>query len=115
MGSCFGWASGSPPRLKDGLFGHLGELLASAIFFAPKRHVEIELAEPDDLPRQGQRVELNSYLDRFYNHEAPPALYVPYSIWKKRLARDPGAQADRGTVRLRCTGGNETNRDGAPA
>jgi len=86
-GSCFGWALGSPPHLKDGLFGHLGGLLASAIFFAPKRHVEIELVEPDDLPRHGQRAELNSYLDRFYNHAAPPALYVPYSIWEKGGSR----------------------------
>jgi long-chain-fatty-acid--[acyl-carrier-protein] ligase len=87
-GSCFGWALGSPPRLKDGLFGHLGGLLASAIFFAPKRHVQIELVEPNDLPRHGQRAELNSYLDRFYNHEAPPALYVPYSIWQKGGTRE---------------------------
>jgi long-chain-fatty-acid--[acyl-carrier-protein] ligase len=87
-GSCFGWASGVPPRLKNGLFGHLGGLLASAIFFAPKRNVQLELVEPADLPRPGERAELNSYLDRFYNHEAPPALYVPYSIWEPGGARE---------------------------
>jgi long-chain-fatty-acid--[acyl-carrier-protein] ligase len=86
-GSCFGWASGVPPRLKNG-FGHLGGVLASAIFFAPKRHVQIELVEPGDLPRHAERAELNTYLDRFYNHEAPPALYVPYSIWEKGGARE---------------------------
>ena len=30
----------------------------------------------------------NAYLDNFYNHAAPPALYVPYSIWEKGGARE---------------------------
>ena len=51
-GSSFGWASGKPPRLKDGLFGHLPQMLASGLFFMPKRAVHLELSEPDDLPRQ---------------------------------------------------------------
>jgi long-chain-fatty-acid--[acyl-carrier-protein] ligase len=87
-GSCFGWASGAPPRLSDGLFRHLGGLLASAIFFAPKRDVHFELVEPGDLPRNAERADLNRYLDRFYNHEAPAALYVPYSIWEAGGVRE---------------------------
>ena len=87
-GSCFGWALGTPPRLKDGLVGHLRELLASGVFFAPKRDVLVELAEPDDLPRHAERHDLNAYLDGFYNHAAPPALYVPYSLWEKGGARE---------------------------
>ncbi|MFZ0497788.1 MAG: phosphopantetheine-binding protein [Steroidobacteraceae bacterium] len=47
-------------------------MLMSGLFFAPKRRVRIELVEPEDLPRQGERLELTEYLDRFYNHVAPP-------------------------------------------
>lgn len=82
-GSSFGWASGQPPRLKSALVGHLWGVLASGIFFMPKRAVHVELVEPADLPRQGGRVELNAYLDEFYNRDMPPALYVPYSLWEK--------------------------------
>ena len=81
-GSSFGWGSGRPPRLKDGLVRHIPQLLASGIFFAPRRRVTLELAEPDDLPRQAERAEFNAYLDNFYNYAAPAALYVPYSVWE---------------------------------
>jgi long-chain-fatty-acid--[acyl-carrier-protein] ligase len=87
-GSCFGWASGRAPRLQSGLFGHLGQMLVSGVFFMPKRAVHIELTEPDDLPRRLERPELNSYLDHFYNQVAPPASYVPYSIWEKGGRRE---------------------------
>jgi acyl carrier protein len=82
-GSSFGWASGKPPRLQSGLLGHLRDVLASGVFFVPKRDVQVELVEPADLPRHGERAELNAYLDEFYNRDAPPALYVPYSLWEK--------------------------------
>jgi len=82
-GSCFGWAPGTPPQMKDGLVGHLRRVLASGIWFVPKREVHVELAEADDLPRHGERLDLNAYLDGFYNHDAPAALYVPYSLWEK--------------------------------
>jgi acyl-CoA synthetase (AMP-forming)/AMP-acid ligase II/1-acyl-sn-glycerol-3-phosphate acyltransferase/acyl carrier protein len=82
-GSCFGRAAGTSPRLKDGLVGHLRQMLASGVFFMPKREVRVELAEPDDLPRHAERLGLNAYLDKFYNDAAPPAFYVPYSIWEK--------------------------------
>ena len=87
-GSCFGWASGRPPRLKDGLVGHLKQMLASGVFFVPKRAVRLEFVEPRDLPRHAERRRFNAYLDEFYNHAAPPALYVPYSIWEKGGPRE---------------------------
>lgn len=87
-GSSFGWASGRPPRLKNGLFGHIRQLLVSGLLFAPKRAVQVELAEPDDLPRHADRLGLNAYLDDFYNHGAPPALYVPYSICERSGTRE---------------------------
>ena len=87
-GSSFGWASGRRPRLRRGLFGHLGQMLMSGVFFAPKRAVHVELVEPEDLPRRGERPDLTAYLDQFYNHVAPPALYVPYSIWERGGPRE---------------------------
>ena len=82
-GSCFGWASGKPPRLEAGLVGHLKQILSSGVFFVPKRSVRLELVEPSDLPRHAERLPFNAYLDDFYNQAAPPALYVPYSIWER--------------------------------
>lgn len=87
-GSSFGWASGSPPSLMGGLIAHVRDLLASGIFFAPKREVRVQLDEPGDVPRHAERVQLNAYLDEFYNRDAPPALYVPYSLWEKGGARE---------------------------
>ena len=82
-GSSFGWATEKAPRLENGLLNHLPALLASGLFFAPRRKVNITLVEPTDLPRQANRTTLNSYLDAFYNAKAPPARYVPYSLWEK--------------------------------
>jgi long-chain-fatty-acid--[acyl-carrier-protein] ligase len=100
-GSCFGWAPGRPPRLKEGLVGHLRELLASLVFFMPKRDVHIELAEPQELPRRAERLAFNAYLDEFYNREAPPARYVPYSLWEKggpREMAEPKTTTARGAA-----------------
>jgi long-chain-fatty-acid--[acyl-carrier-protein] ligase len=63
-------------------------MLGSGLFFMPKRAVRVELVEPDDLPRQADRLAFNEYLDRFYNQAAPPALYVPYSLWEKGGAHE---------------------------
>jgi len=60
----------------------------SGVFFAPKRAVHVELVEPEDLPRRGERPDLTAYLDQFYNYVAPPALYVPYSIWERSGPRE---------------------------
>lgn len=82
-GSSFGWALGTPPRLMRGLIAHLRQMLVSGIFFMPKRAVQVELVEPADLPRHADRLAFNAYLDQFYKHGAPPALYVPYSRWER--------------------------------
>jgi long-chain-fatty-acid--[acyl-carrier-protein] ligase len=66
------------PAAARGLKG----LLASGIFFMPRRKVTIEFVEPTDFPRTGTRHEINRYLERFYNDGAPRNTYVPYSIWE---------------------------------
>ncbi len=81
-GSSFGWATGAAPQLETGLIKHIPSLLKSGLFFAPKRNVTLTFHEPADLPRTADRAGFNEYLDNFYNLDAPPARYVPYSRWE---------------------------------
>jgi acyl-CoA synthetase (AMP-forming)/AMP-acid ligase II/1-acyl-sn-glycerol-3-phosphate acyltransferase/acyl carrier protein len=81
-GSVFSLAGGRFPSLGAGLKKGLWALLKSLVFFTPRREVTIELFEPDDLPRDAGRAEFNAYLERFYNEDAPPSTYVPYSPWE---------------------------------
>ncbi len=81
-GSSFGWASGKPPRTGEVLRKGVRALLASALFFAPRRKVTIEFHEPDDFPRQADCDTANRYMEEFYNENPPPNTYVPYTPWK---------------------------------
>jgi long-chain-fatty-acid--[acyl-carrier-protein] ligase len=86
-GSKFSWALGTEPLVVPTLLkGALG-LLASGIFFAPRRKIIIEFYEPDDLPRQADRNTFNRYLEDFYNADVLPNTYVPCSIWEKGSTR----------------------------
>lgn len=87
-GSRFGWAAGGAPDLVRNLVGQIPGLLASGLFFAPRRDVTVTLAEPADLPRTADKSELNTYLDLYYNADAPAARYVPYSRWESGGPRD---------------------------
>jgi acyl-CoA synthetase (AMP-forming)/AMP-acid ligase II/1-acyl-sn-glycerol-3-phosphate acyltransferase/acyl carrier protein len=81
-GSSFGYAGGVPDvraAVRRGVFS----VLANFIFFTPKRPVDIELYEPTDLPREAGRNAINEYLERFYNQDAPPNTYVPYTVWEE--------------------------------
>jgi acyl-CoA synthetase (AMP-forming)/AMP-acid ligase II/acyl carrier protein len=82
-GSSFGWASGNEPSVMTVLMRGFGQLLASFIFFAPRREVTIEFYEPPDLPRKADRNTFNRFLENFYNNNMLPNTYVPYTIWEK--------------------------------
>jgi len=82
-GSRFGWASGKEPLVVPTLLKGALSLLASAIFFAPRRKVTIEFCEPTDLPRNADRNTFNRFLEDFYNADALPNTYVPYTMWEK--------------------------------
>ncbi|MGD0597284.1 MAG: AMP-binding protein [Sedimentisphaerales bacterium] len=82
-GSRFSWASGKEPLVVPVLLKGALQLLASLIFFAPRRKVTIEFCEPPDLPRNADRNTFNRFLEDFYNIDAPPNTYVPYTIWEK--------------------------------
>lgn len=51
-------------KMKEGIIF----ALKNFVFFMPKRHVLIEFyLEPNDFPRKGSRVEVNKYLENWYN------------------------------------------------
>lgn len=86
-GSSFGWASGEEPLVMPVLLKGVLQLLASFIFFAPKRNITIEFNEPEDLPRDADRNTFNRFLENFYNEDAPYNTYVPYTVWEKGRTR----------------------------
>jgi len=82
-GSGFSRANGKEPLVVPVLLKGALQLLASFIFFAPRRKVTIEFCEPTDLPRDADRNTFNRFLEDFYNTDALPNTYVPYTIWEK--------------------------------
>ena len=86
-GSRFSRASGHEPNVSKILWQGLWFILKNGLFFTPRRHVNIELFEPDDMPRTAGRFVINRYLEDFYNYKAPGNIYVPYTIWEKGKVR----------------------------
>jgi acyl-CoA synthetase (AMP-forming)/AMP-acid ligase II/acyl carrier protein len=86
-GSAFGWAGGCEPKVVPVLRRGFLAILANGIFFTPRRKVTIEFYEPQDLPRSASRNTFNRALEQFYNADAPPNTYVPYTIWEKSGTR----------------------------
>jgi len=87
-GSSFSKAVDRHPDWGKGILRGFKSLLASCLFFAPRRDVRIELVEPQDLPRSEGRAAMNRYMEAFYNVEAPPARYVPYTPWERGGVRE---------------------------
>ena len=86
-GSMFSRAAGRAPDVGACVRRAVGALLANGLLLMPRRRVRIELHEPDDLPRTSDRETLNRYLEAFYNADAPPNTFVPYTLWDRRGAR----------------------------
>jgi len=82
-GSSFGWAGGHEPRLPSVLGRGIRALVAGAVFFVPRREVDVELLEPDDLPRTADRTTVNRYIQDFLNADAPPNTSVPLYPWQR--------------------------------
>lgn len=99
-GSSFSRAlTNKTPNIFSTILNGLKIALKNLIFFTPRRQVTIEL-EPagPDFPFQGTRMEINRYLEDWYNRpdglsettEKDPgeSLYlVSYSMWKKELPK----------------------------
>ncbi|MGE3181698.1 MAG: AMP-binding protein [Phycisphaerae bacterium] len=87
-GSSFSFATGEYPNLLGGIKRHIRTLLKNLLFFAPRRDVSIEMWEPENLPRHADVKTLNAFLETYYNEDAPPARYVPYTHWEHGGRRD---------------------------
>jgi len=68
-GSCFSRAiTGQVPPFWEVFLTGAKVLFKNWIFFAPRRKVLVELeVDPQDFPRQGSRLEINKYLEKWYN------------------------------------------------
>ncbi len=87
-GSSFSRAlSGKTPDLMKAFKHGMKVLLKNGIFFAKRREIVIEcLPAPQDFPWKGERLELNQYLEKWYNTPAPePLKFVSFSCWRKEF------------------------------
>ncbi len=68
-GSCFSRAiTGEVPNFWRVFKTGAEVLIKNFFFFAPKRKVNVEcVVEPDDFPRHGSRLDINKYLEGWYN------------------------------------------------
>ncbi len=82
-GSSFSWASGKNPDLVSNLKHALKYLFLNALFFMPRRPVQIEFVEPKNFPRTADRITMNRFLEDFYNADASGNTYVPYFFHEK--------------------------------
>lgn len=101
-GSSFSRASGRHPDFLAALKAGFSRLLASGIFFMPRREVRLAAAEQSGLPLQAGRAELNRFLENYYNQDAPPNQYVPYTPREKgglRTLAEPSLERPAGDPR----------------
>ena len=82
------------PDIKKTFSWSFKKLLASGIFFLPRRKVLIEIEEvAQNFPYKGSRIEVNRFLEKWYNHypsekgevDVEPLSRVSYSRWKKEF------------------------------
>lgn len=97
-GSIFSSAfCGRTPPLFPTIFQGIKILLKNLIFFAPRRRVIVEFhPAPSDFPRQTSRLELNKWLERWYNlpdglteqegkYPGDSLILVSYAFWKTEI------------------------------
>lgn len=79
---------GKTPDLFQSFFWGLKTVLKNFIFFTPKREVLIEFEKaPSDFPYQASRLDMNRYLENWYNQKegGEEIKLVSYSIWKEEF------------------------------
>ncbi len=90
LGSSFAWATERRrPDLLRSLRRGAWWILVNFILFTPRRKLSIEFEDaPDDFPRRAGKLELNQWLDNWYNRHGPeePAL-VSYCRWWRALPK----------------------------
>jgi long-chain-fatty-acid--[acyl-carrier-protein] ligase len=74
-------------------------LLKNGIFFAPRRKVIIEVEPaPADFPSQGARLDLNRYLEEWYNRKPDHLTLVSDYFWKRKVPEVVGEEGQGGTA-----------------
>lgn len=98
--------TGTPPPMVKTIWNGIKHVLKNLLFFTPRREITICFeAAPKDFPYKGSRLELNKYLESWYNTpdgltaqrgELPgdSLILVPYSMWNKKLPEMPKWQAE---------------------
>ncbi|MDH3347798.1 MAG: 1-acyl-sn-glycerol-3-phosphate acyltransferase [Desulfobulbaceae bacterium] len=81
-GSSFSRAFGTPSLVRQG-WVNVGRLLLNFLLFMPRRKVTVEVYEPAYAPLKGTRLEVNGYLEEFYNACGQVSSVVPYYWWRK--------------------------------
>ncbi len=114
-GSSFSYAGGKVPRFMRLLLRGVLDVLANGLFFTPRRQVLIEFAEAADIPRNGDKMRLNRWLEDFYNEAERPALFVPRLFWKKELAPQQRGGVAQEPVSIAQESGSIAQKAGAAA
>ena len=84
-GSVFSYApTGQVPSVFRELLRGMTTVLANLVFFTPRREVTVEFIEAKDIPRDGDKLRLNPWLEAFYNEAERPAMAVPRFFWQGR-------------------------------
>ena len=88
---------GKSPHLPEIIWHGVKTILKNAIFFAPRRQVEIEIAaDLTDIPKEAAKLDFNRYLENWYNRyplalgkivDTEPLNLVSYSRWKKEIPK----------------------------
>ncbi|HSX26009.1 MAG TPA: AMP-binding protein [Chlamydiales bacterium] len=95
-GSSFSRAlTGRSPEPAKTFLNGIKYIFTNLIFFTPRRKVYIQIASnPEGLPRSGERLDFNRFLESWYNqyrddegnvHEVEPLKLIPYSRWNPKL------------------------------
>lgn len=85
-GSSFSRATGQP-SLTANIKMFVLALFSSGLFFMPKREVHISFVEPVNFPKLKSKMEINLFLEYFYNRASKANCFVPYFWWQGRKAR----------------------------
>lgn len=97
-GSSFStYYTGSTPLIMPTLLWGIKQCLLNLVFFTPRREVIVELEPaPTDFPTHGSRIELNRFLENWYNrpdglsdqqgtYPGDSVVQVSYSIWGRKF------------------------------
>lgn len=88
-GSTFskGW-DGKPVVFMTAVLNAIKAVLMNGFFFLPKRKVSVEYLPVNDIfPRNASKVEVNRFLEGWYNQVPDPLNLVPYHFWSKKVLR----------------------------